>query len=117
MKGALPLIVVCGVAVALVLGLSTALVLNVQGRRQMADDHAVELAAMRRTSGEQEAALVALRAELESSQAQIIALHGTLEEIRTQLSQLRPDVSSREAPSPMAPLFLRQTPGRRGERD
>ena len=79
MKGALPLIVVCGVAVALVVGLSAALVLNVQGRRQMTDDHAVELAVMRRASGEQEAALVALRAELDSSQAQIIALHGTLE--------------------------------------
>ncbi len=110
MKGARSLIVAGGIALAVILGLSAALAMSVQSRRQMAHDHGVEIGDMHRARVEQESDLERLRGELRSAQAKIVALQSTLEEIRSQLAALSPDVSSRSAPSPMAPLFLRRTP-------
>ncbi len=114
MIGGRALIVVGGIGLAAILGLSAALALSVQQRGDMAERHRLELGDARRARAEGEAELDALRAELESAQAKIVALQSTLEEIRTQIADLDAGVSSRSAPSPMAPLFLRQNPAWRG---
>ncbi len=118
MKVGRPVIVAGSVAMVAILALAASLALSLQGRADMVTRHEAELADLTRARDERDADIDSLRAELESAQAQIVALQSTLEEIRAQLTQLGPDVSSRSAPSPMSPRFLRQ-PGERtdGRRD
>ncbi len=116
MKVGRPIIVTGGVALAVILALAGSLVLSVQGRADLVTRHAEQLADLTRARDERDVSIAGLRGDLESAQAQIVALQSTLDEIRAQLTELGPDVSSRSAPSPMSPLFLRQPDGPASER-
>ena len=116
MKVGRRVIVVGGVAVAVILALGVSLALSLQGRAALLARHETELADLTHAKDERDSDIDALRGALRSAQAQIVALQSTLEEIRAQLTQLGPDVTSRSAPSPMSPRFLRQPDGATGAR-
>jgi peptidoglycan hydrolase CwlO-like protein len=114
MKVGRPVIVASSVVLVVILALTASLALSLQGRADMVSRHESELADVTRARDARDADIDELRAELQSAQAQIVALRSTLEEIRAQLTELGPDVSSRSAPSPMSPRFLRRSDGANG---